>query len=68
MAGATEKGGDGVVRRGGKASSSINYCQRERERKRAVLEGERKRMRVLKEQVEERRKGIVGLVGGGKFD
>ncbi|KAH0537536.1 hypothetical protein FGG08_005671 [Glutinoglossum americanum] len=69
MAGSAEKSGDSVgVRRGGKASSSINFCRREMERRGGVLEGERKRKRALRERVEGRRRGIVGLVGKGRFD
>ncbi|KAI9763747.1 MAG: hypothetical protein M1840_009144 [Geoglossum simile] len=71
MAGAGERGAGGgvAVKRGGKASSSINFHQRERGRKEGVLETEkRRRKKMFKEQVEGRREGIVGLFAGGKFD
>ncbi|KAI9780651.1 MAG: hypothetical protein M1839_006592 [Geoglossum umbratile] len=70
MAGVENKGADGTgaVKRGGKASSSINFHQRERGRREGVSEAERRRKKVLREQVEGRRKGIVGLFAGGKFD
>ena len=69
MAGAGKRGdGGGVVKRGGRASSSINFHQREQERKEGVLGVERRRRRVLREQVEGRRKGIAGLFAGGRFD
>jgi mediator of replication checkpoint protein 1 len=71
IAGAGERGPDGgvAVKRGGRASSSINYHQRERERKEGTLETERRRRKkMLRGQVEGRRKDIVGLFAGGKFD
>ncbi|KAH0558591.1 hypothetical protein GP486_004753 [Trichoglossum hirsutum] len=80
-AGTERMAGDGVVKRtggaagagaaGGRASSSINYCRREREREKSTLEGKRERKRLLKKQVEGRRGatgGIAGLGAGWKFD
>jgi len=62
-------GGGVAVKRGVKASSSINYHQREQERKEGTLETERRRRKkMLREQVEGRKRDIAGLFAGGKFD
>ncbi len=62
-------GGDagGVIKRGGTKKSSINYFAREQERSRVVKEGERKRKEGRLKVAGERR-GILGVLGGGKFD
>ncbi|KAL7269153.1 hypothetical protein RUND412_008192 [Rhizina undulata] len=65
----TERGAGDVekaVKRGGKASSSINFHQREQERRKAIeVKGERNKKALRKER--EQRKGVLGMLTKGDF-
>jgi mediator of replication checkpoint protein 1 len=55
------------VRRGGTKKSSVNWYAREMERKKGVLESE-KRREEGRRKVGEMRRGVLGVLGAGKFD